>query len=118
MDDSLRSDVARIVQTNIGFAAARGDSVVFLTGPLVTDQSVVPSKINADRVVAQATPDRVRETGRDWLSYWPIAIPVAVLVLGFAFWNDRRRARDRNTEHLAAFTDQLRKHLVARADPI
>lgn len=108
--DGLRSDLERIVGQELDLAPARGDSLVFLVGP------ILPSPVTAqseplDRIVARADQTKPVAVAFEWRDWW-LGFPViAALLIGLAVWSDRRRARRTRESDLAGFTELLRQRL-------
>ena len=117
LEDGQRADLTRIVESSVGFAATRGDTVAFLVGPLVTGPTSFATQAGAERIVARSLPDPVEERPVAWIAYWPWLAALAVLLLGLAFANDRRRARLGRRDQLASFAEELRDRLAASGRP-
>lgn len=114
LDEARREDILHLVNATIGFSARRGDSVEFLTGPLVVTPPVAvtaPSPMQRDRVVYRAADPAPAVQPAWWERWWPAAAILAALALAAAWWNDRRRmANSRDTE-LDNFAQVLQQRL-------
>jgi flagellar basal-body M-ring protein/flagellar hook-basal body protein (fliF) len=109
LNDDMRGELGRIVQSATDARSARGDSVVFLTGPL----NVTPTaETNAsNRVVYTATPSAV-PANEGWGPYaWPVGIVIGTMLLAAAWWTDRRRSKLRKSEEFDSFARTLRERL-------
>lgn len=112
LNSSMMSLLTQTIKLN-GFDEARGDTLVFLVGP-VSESSLVPSLSgSADPVVSRTAPLPTQKPNSSWVAHWPWAALAALILVVIAYWSDRQRSRRRQSNDLASFSDQLRTRLEA-----
>ena len=109
LDLATQTTLSRAISDR-GFDSAHGDHLTFLVGPVVPT-GAVPMTGGGDRVVARRAPLPIGAAHIAWLSYWPWALVVAMLLLLLGFSSDRYRARQRSAAGLSGFADELRARL-------
>lgn len=110
--EGLRSDLERIIDQELDLAPARGDSLVFLVGPIPPEPALNEPSV-PDRIVARTDAPKATAAAFEWHDWW-LGLPViAALLIGLAVWSDRRRARVRSQSDLASFAEVLRQRLEA-----
>lgn len=113
MEEGLRSDIARMVSAETGFDLARGDTVVFLVGPVQGEPSTLAKVSGSEEIVSKAAVPQAFGKDVDWWAWWPVIPLVAIAALALAYWNDRRRGQAGRANELASFTEELRQRLEA-----
>lgn len=108
--EGLRSDLERMISQELDLAPARGDSLVFLVGPILP-QPAVRQPEPRDTIVARADVSKIPATPFAWHDWWLGLPAVAALLVGLAVWSDRRRVRTTRESDLANFAEVLRQRL-------
>lgn len=116
LDSAQQASFLHAIQAAIGFDAAKGDRIEFVTGwtPGVAGQQAMPSvdRPAADPIVSKRVQPQADGDSYGWLKWWPIIAVGAALLLIAAFLNDRRRAARRRNEGLESFARQLQERLA------
>ena len=113
VDESMRMEVERLVVGELGFAAGRGDSLVFLVGPVIPDLPSTPELSGSDKIVARSNMPSLDQGRLVWPDWWPLVLALAAVLAIFAIWSFRRRATSARRDHLASFAEALRLRLEA-----
>lgn len=113
LDDAKREDILHLVSATVGYNAARGDNIAFLTGPLIAPEvpDATRGPVQHDRVVYRASEPAPATGPAWWERWWPAAGVVALAALAAAWWSDRRRTTRDHTESLDDFAQVLRERL-------
>lgn len=113
LDDGLRSDLQSTVSSTLGLDPARGDTLVFLVGPILDAGDMQPATVPSDQVVARAAQPQSIPNRFVWTDWWPVIVAAALgSLLAWLAWQRLRRTRE---DKLAGFTDLLRQRLEAEA---
>lgn len=113
LDESQRLELLQLIREVIGYDDGRGDTIIFLVGPVPTADMAGAVPEGPDRVVARTQQAPAPVTKGIWQTYWPLAV-IAIVVLIFGAWfRDRRRSGRRRDGELASFAQELRERLQA-----
>lgn len=113
-DEGLRNEIQRAVAGEVGFDAGRGDTLVFLEGPVVAPvQSEAPIG-NGETIVARSDDPVADLPGLELPAWWPIALLGAFAVVAVA-WFLLARRRSSRREQLASFAQTLKLRLEQEA---
>lgn len=112
LDESQRLELLQLIRDAIGFDEARGDTILFLVGPVPSGDAAT-SVAPADRIVARTSRAPEAPAKGLWESYGPFAAIAILVLLAGAWIRDRRRSGRRKQGELASFTQELRERLKA-----
>ncbi|MEQ1495504.1 MAG: flagellar basal-body MS-ring/collar protein FliF [Novosphingobium sp.] len=111
IEEGQRNELQRLVAETLDFDPSRGDTLVFLVGPILTETVPAPITGSSERIVAKAETTKAENSGFQWQDWW-LALPLlGVALLGLAYWTDRRRREARRTADLGQFAELLRQRL-------
>ncbi|WP_374531694.1 flagellar basal-body MS-ring/collar protein FliF [Novosphingobium sp.] len=113
--DGVRADIERAAQQELGLDADRGDSLVFLVGPIQPEAPRQQASLGS-QIVAQAAPAQAASGGLTWRDWWMAAPLLAIPLLLAALWSDRRRRLARRKDQLSEFANLLRQRLEAEGE--
>lgn len=110
-DAGMRNEIQRIATSEIGFDAARGDSLAFLVGPLASPDQVVAPLGNGDAIVARSEVPAAEGGGLELPAWWPLASLGGIAVVVILVWLLLARRRTNRRDELASFAQTLRLRL-------
>ncbi len=114
--EETRSGIQSLIAKKLDWNPARGDSLVFLVGPIVNEAPAagvgagVPAA-SGTRVVSRAAPPPAKPGWWLQVNWWTVALVAAVFLLAGGLWLGLRRAKTQRLLALTDFSDVLSRRL-------
>ncbi|MBA4160726.1 MAG: flagellar M-ring protein FliF [Novosphingobium sp.] len=115
LDESRQADIRRVAGEALKLDAARGDTLVFLVGPIPPDGSAQAAPVTDEAVVARAAPPPAPPQSFIW-QWWWLAVSLALAgAVGAGLWLWHRRRQQQRRGELSEFAQVLRERLENEA---